>query len=105
MAKEKTQKLLSNVGGSLDEDDISGADSDVDPAWIPNNDENDVSRNISSVLNRRRFNHKKFSKNGHSPSTSSSINCNNNNNTNNNNNHLDDSSTGVPFKVFIYLLN
>ncbi|XP_025196020.1 probable WRKY transcription factor protein 1 [Melanaphis sacchari] len=89
LAKEKSQQLLSSLNGELDVDDndaLSDTDSDVDPAWRPNNDDNDIPK-ISNSMNSR---HKKYSKeqnsnNSHSPSTSSSIN-------NNNNDHLDDST-------------
>ncbi|CAH1733158.1 unnamed protein product [Aphis gossypii] len=89
LAKEKSQQLLSSLNGELDVDDndgLSDTDSDVDPAWIPNNDDNDISKTSNSINSR----HKKYSKEqnsniGHSPSTSSSIN-------NNNNDHLDDST-------------
>jgi len=95
LAKEKSQQLLSSLNGELDVDDndaLSDTDSDVDPAWIPNNDDNDVSKTSNSINSR----HKKYSKEqnsniGHSPSTSSSI-----NNNNNDNDHLDDSTL---FKV------
>lgn len=103
LAKEKSQKLLSSINGNLDfdEDDVlSEADSDVDPAWIPNSDENEMSKNFGAISSRRRFSHKKYSNNRHPPSTSS-IN-NNNNNNNNNNHHLEDSTTVVPFKVLIF---
>jgi len=92
LAKEKSQQLLSTLNGELDVDDdvLSDTDSDVDPAWIPNNDDNDASKNSNSINSR----HKKYSKElssntGRPPSTSSSIN-------NNNNDHLDDSTL---FKV------
>ncbi|XP_026818161.1 myb-like protein O isoform X2 [Rhopalosiphum maidis] len=92
LAKEKSQQLLSSLNGELDVDDndaLSDTDSDVDPAWIPNNDDNDISKTSNSINSR----HKKYSKEqnsniGHSPSTSSSI----NNNNNNDNDHLDDST-------------
>lgn len=98
MAKEKTQQLLSKLNGELDVDDndiLSDADSDVDPAWIPNNDDNDTFKNSSSINHR----HKKYSKehssnSSHPPSTSSST---SNNNNNNDNDHLDDSAL---FKVY-----
>lgn len=91
MAKEKTQKLLSSINGELDLDDdiLSEVDSDVDPAWIPNNEDNDTSKNVSS-LSGRCLGHKKISNSGHMPSTSSSI----------NNNNLPDDST-MPFKVLL----
>lgn len=72
----------------LDDDILSEVDSDVDPAWIPNNNDNDTSKNVNSFPSRY-FGHKKFSSSGHTPSTSSSI---------NNNNNLPDDST-MPFKV------
>lgn len=100
MAKEKTQKLLSNINGELDaeDDDLSGTDSDIDPAWKPNSDDNDASENPLSFSSRRLFSHKKYSKvqcsnSGNTPSTSSS-------NHNNNIDHLDDST--IPFKVLCY---
>jgi len=95
LAKEKTQQLLSRLNGELDLDDndvLSDTDSDVDPAWIPNNDDNDASKSSNSINSR----HKKYSKErrsntGHRPSTSSKI-----NNNNNDNDHPDDSTL---FKV------
>lgn len=81
-----------------DEDNIlSDADSDIDPAWKPNNDDNDVSKNSNLNSNRRNFIHKKYSKvqcsnNEHLPSTSPSININNNIQT-------DDSTVTMPYKV------
>lgn len=104
MAKEKTQKLLNTIRSDADEEDIlSDADSDVDPAWIPN-DDNDTSKNLNVFSNRRHFNHKKFSKeqcsnSGHNPSTSSSI------NNNHYNNQIDDSTVTMPFKVLILYCN
>lgn len=105
MAKEKTQKLLNSIKSDADDEDIlSDADSDVDPAWIPN-DDNDTSKNSNVFSNRRHFNHKKFSKeqcsnSGHNPSTSSSI------NNNCYNNQIDDSTITMPFKVLIsYFIN
>jgi len=94
LAKEKTQQLFSNLNGEFDVDDdvLSDTDSDVDPAWIPTNDDNDASKNSNSISSR----HKKYSKEQGSnipPSTSSSI---NNNNNNNDNDNLDDSTL---FKV------
>ncbi|XP_060858706.1 uncharacterized protein LOC132936056 [Metopolophium dirhodum] len=91
LAKEKTQQLLSRLNGELDLDDndaLSDTDSDVDPAWIPNNDDNDASKSSNSINSR----HKKYSKErrsniGHPPSTSSKI-----NNNNNDNDHPDDST-------------
>lgn len=93
LAKEKSQQLLSRLNGELDVDDndlSSDTDSDIDPAWIPNNDDNDASKSSNSINSR----HKKYSKGkrskiGRPPSTSSSIN-------NNDNDHLDDSTL---FKV------
>lgn len=84
----------------MDDDDLSDADSDVDPAWIPSNDDNDTSKNPNLLLNRRHFSHKKFSKDHSSldpPSTSSSIN-------NNNNDQTEDSTTAMPFKVLILIV-
>lgn len=102
LAKEKTQKLLSSINGELDLDDdelLSDGDSDIDPAWIPNSDDNDSSKNPTSIANRRQFSHKKYSReytnSVHLPTTSSLIN-------NNNNDHLDDSTDTMPFKVMNY---
>lgn len=100
LAKDKSQKLLNDIDGVLDEDDddlLSDPDSDIDPAWIPNNDDNDTTKNCNSVSNRRSFSHKKFSKEKCSkseqlPSTSSSI--------NNNNDRSADSNVAL-FKVLI----
>jgi hypothetical protein len=73
---------------------LSEPDSDIDPAWKPNSDDNDVSKDdFNSNLNRRNFSHKKFSKSDHTPSTSSSI--------NNNNNDQSDDSNAPLFKVLI----
>lgn len=99
MAKEKT-KLLSSVSGELgmddDEDLLSDPDSDIDPAWKPNNDDNDASKNSNSNSNRRNFNHKKYSKvqcsNSEHLPAAPSININNNIQT-------EDSTATMPFKV------
>lgn len=98
LAKEKSQKLLTSVNGDLDIDDdsISDPDSDIDPAWKPNSDDKDSTKNSSLMSNRRHFNHKKYSKemylkNCHLPSSTSSI--------NNNVNDILDESTLIPFKV------
>jgi len=95
LAKEKSQQLLSSLNGELDVDDndlLSDADSDVDPAWIPNNDDNEASKNSNSINSRHKKHSKEQSSNiGKPPSTSSSIN-------NNDNDHLDDSTL---FKVYI----
>lgn len=99
LAKEKTQNVLINEDDLMDEDDddlLSDPDSDIDPAWIPNSDDNDATKNCNSVSNRRSFSHKKFSKNKFSKneqplSTSSSIN-------NNNNDQSDDSNVAF-YKV------
>ncbi|XP_025408586.1 uncharacterized protein LOC112682255 isoform X2 [Sipha flava] len=101
LAKEKTQKLISNIDGVLDEDDdlLSEPDSDIDPAWKPNSDDNDVSKDdFNSNLNRRNFSHKKFSKSDHTPSTSSSINNNNNDQSDDSNAPLFKSGTFVALK-------
>jgi len=95
LAKEKTQQLLSRLSGELDQDDndvLSDTDSDVDPAWIPNNDDNDATKSSNSINSRHKKYLKEQSSNiNHPPSTSSSI-----NNNNNDNDHLDDSTL---FKV------
>lgn len=99
MAKEKT-KLLSNIGElGIDDDEelLSDADSDIDPAWIPNSDDNDASKNCNPNSNRRQFKHKKYSKVNRSnsrlrSSTSPSM-------TINNNNKIEDSTVIMPFKV------
>lgn len=95
MAKEKTQKLLITLKSNAeDEDVLSDANSDVDPAWVPNNDDNDASKNTSLFSNRRNFSHKKFSKEQCSRSGSSLI---------NNNNQTDDLAVTMPFKVLEYI--
>lgn len=99
LAKEKTQKLLSSKNGELDVEDDSSADtdSDVDPAWMPDTEDNDSTKNYTSSSGRRHVNNNKHSKNqnsiGENPPPSSSL-------SNNNNDKLDESTT-VPFKVFI----
>jgi len=101
LAKDKSQRLFNNVDDKLDVDDddeLSDTNSDIDPAWIPNSDDNDKSKNLNSFSSRRYDGHKRYPKkqdfnSGHLPSTSTSI------NNNNNNNHLDESI--APFKVLI----
>ncbi|VVC43818.1 Hypothetical protein CINCED_3A000178 [Cinara cedri] len=104
LAKEKTQKLLSSLNGELDieDDSSSNTDSDVDPAWIPDTEDNDVTK--SSISGRQRHvNNNKYSKDqnsiGESLPTTSSL-------SNNNNDKFDD-STVVPFKsgTFVALHN
>lgn len=102
LAKEKSQELLSKaIANSDDNDSISDPDSDIDPAWKPNNDEKDSTKNSNLVLSGRHFNHKKNSKElylkncDQSTSLKSSIN-------NNNVNDTQDESTVIPFKVLIF---
>lgn len=91
LAKEKTQKILTTLESNAeDEDCFSDANSDVDPAWVPKNDDIDTSKNTSLSSNRRNFSHKKFSKEQCSKSGSSLI---------NNNNKTDDLAVTMPFKV------
>lgn len=103
LAKEKTRKLLSSINGELDieDDSLSETDSDVDPAWIPNTEDNDASKNCASISGRRNVNNNKHSKDQNSISenlpTTSSL-------TNNNNDKFDDSTAMVPFKVFIIFI-
>lgn len=102
MAKEKSQRLFNNINGELDgdeDDELSDTNSDVDPAWIPNNDNNDTPKNLNSSSSRRIGHSKKLTKkqylnSDHSASTSSSL-------INNNNNHLDESTTLFKVKIIL----
>lgn len=97
LAKQKTQKLHGNINGELDIEDesLSETDSDVDPAWKPNTDENDSSKNYIAISGRR---HVKNSKDqnpiSENPRTTSAL-------SNNNNDKLDETTAAVPFKVSI----
>lgn len=94
LAKEKSQKLLSSINGELDieDDTLSETDSDVDPAWIPNTDDNDTPKNYIAISGRRHVkNSKDQNSNSENLPTTSSLSNNNN----------DDSTAAVPFKVFI----